>query len=95
MSDPWFRPKMVGYGYNPANAKGLIALLIFVAIAATTMTLLGDPVAAKSSQSAAWIVQLRADAGLSGLHLPLAARFALLIAELAVFFAFARWKSRP
>lgn len=93
MSDPWFRPKITGLGYTPANALGWLATLVFVLIAVATMMLLGDPAGARSAQNIAWITRLRADAGLSGLHLPLAARFAILAAEVAIFFAFARSKS--
>jgi hypothetical protein len=95
MSDPWFRPKYTGLGYTPANAKGWAATLIFVLFIVATMALLGDPTDAKSPQTTAWLEQVRAGIGLSGLRLPLAARFALLGVEAVVFLVFARSKSAP
>jgi hypothetical protein len=91
---PWFRPKYTGYGYTPANAKGWVALLLFVLVIVATMALLGEPTTRKSPEIAAQVAHLRSVLGLSGLNLPLLARFALVGVEVVIFFAFAQSKSR-
>lgn len=95
MSDPWFRPKSMGFGYTPANAKGWLALLLFVALVIATVTLLGEPVSSKSPDVAAEIGRVRDMLGLGGVNLSMPARFGLIGAEIVVFFIFAQSKSGP
>lgn len=95
LGEPWFRPKDMGYGFTPANAKGWATTIVFVLAAIATMLLLAAPGASRPPEAAAWLVRVRAGLGLSGLNLPLMSRLAVLGAEVVLFTAFAQWQSRP
>ncbi len=37
MSEPWFAPKPKGFGLQPRNAKGWLAVLLFIAVVGGTI----------------------------------------------------------
>ncbi|HEY3949634.1 hypothetical protein [Phenylobacterium sp.] len=95
MGDPWFRPKAIGVGYTPANAKGWLSLLVFVVLLAATVVLTSDPSQAHPPSAAEGLAHLKAELGLGGVQLTLPGRVLAVGAEIVVFALFAWWKSGP
>jgi len=91
---PWFRHKSIGYGVTPMSWEGWLCILLLVAVAASTMVLLGDPSPAKPA-SAEGLERLRDHLGLSSIHLALPTRILLVTVEVAVFWAFALTRTAP
>jgi hypothetical protein len=94
MRKAWFRHKSIGVGVTPVSWEGWLCILALLAIVVPTMLLLGDPWLAKPG-TAQGLARLRAQLGLGGVQVPIAARFALLAAELVAFLAFARTRTAP
>jgi hypothetical protein len=90
---PWFRPNRSGIGMTPATWQGWLALLVFVVLLVGT-TLLADPDTLRPRNATAFI-QTRTALGLTAIHLPRAALFGILAAEVASFFLFCRWMGAP
>ena len=94
MRRAWFRHKSIGFGVTPMTWEGWLCVLGLLLVVVPTMVLLGDPSPAKPD-SFAGLVRLRAELGLGDVRLPFVARYALVVAELGLFWLFARTRTAP